>query len=178
MSDVLLPHNATPQELALEGATARLSDVPVAVADVWNPDTCPEALLPWLAWAFSADEWSSAWEVTQKRQAVKQSVEVHRHKGTVGAVKTAMTALGIEVQLQEWFAQTPAGDPYTFRLIIDAQQYPVDQAALTKLLAVVYGSKNLRSHISEIAPGATSNGTLYLASGTCLGNEITVEFDG
>ena len=52
----LLPHNASPQERAIEAATARLADVPVPLRDLWNPETCPAELLPWLAWAFGVDE--------------------------------------------------------------------------------------------------------------------------
>lgn len=178
MSNSLLPNNATPQERALDLSTARLTDVPVPVADVWNPDLCPAPLLPWLAWAFSVDEWGQDWDELQRRQAVKQSVEVHRHKGTVAAVRTAMAAVGVEVELREWFAQSPPGDPYTFQLVLNAQQYPVDLASLQQLLLVVENSKNLRSHISEIAPGATGHSDVFAAATTCLGNEITVEFDG
>ena len=48
----LLPRNATGAERAIEGATARVGAVPTPFRDLWNPDTCPAALLPWLAWAY------------------------------------------------------------------------------------------------------------------------------
>ena len=47
----ILPPNATALERALADAGARLSDVPVVVRELWNPDACPAAHLPWLAWA-------------------------------------------------------------------------------------------------------------------------------
>jgi len=178
MSESLLPNNATFFERNLASATARLSDVPVPIEDVWDPATCPPGLLPWLAWAFSVDEWSPEWDVDQKRATIAQSVEVHRHKGTVGAVRTALAAVGIEVALQEWFNQTPTGAPHTFRLLINAEQYPVDQAALNKLLQVVGSSKNLRSHISEIVPGAINKSQVFIAGVSQVGTEITVAFDG
>lgn len=89
----LLPPNATPTEAALETATARLGDVPV-VAGLWDPETCPAAVLPWLAWALSIDEWDAGWTDETKRRIVASSVAVHRRKGTVAAVKRAVADAG------------------------------------------------------------------------------------
>ncbi|MDT9105875.1 phage tail protein I, partial [Escherichia coli] len=121
MSD-LLPNNATPLEAALAEAIARISDVPTPARDVWNPDTCQANLLPWLAWAFSVDEWDADWSEAQKRAAIKAAVPVQRYKGTIGAVREALAALGFGVQVQEWFNQLPAGAPYTYRLLLTADQ--------------------------------------------------------
>ena len=51
----ILPPNVTRAERALEGATARLDDVPVPIRSMWNPATCPAFLLPWIAWGLSID---------------------------------------------------------------------------------------------------------------------------
>lgn len=90
----LLPHNATPQEVALELTTARVGAVDVPIRDLWNPDTCPTAHLPWLAWALSVDSWEAAWPEEVKRQALRRSVAVHRRKGTPAAVREALEAVG------------------------------------------------------------------------------------
>lgn len=92
--DSLLPANATDLERGIEAATARVSDVPVPLRDTWNPDTCPPALLPWLSWAFSVDQWDANWTDDVKRAVIRSSAEVHRRKGTVGAVRAVFTALG------------------------------------------------------------------------------------
>ncbi len=90
----LLPPNATPLERALAAATARLSDVPVPVGDLWSPERCPVEWLPWLAWALSVDEWDSGWPEQRKRQAIAQSAALHRHKGTVWSVREALRRAG------------------------------------------------------------------------------------
>jgi phage tail P2-like protein len=59
----LLPPNATASEIALDDSTARLSVV-VDIEKLWNVATCPVALLPWLAWALSVDEWKDDWSET------------------------------------------------------------------------------------------------------------------
>src|SRR5690348_8371423 len=118
MSDHLLPPNATAQERALSETIARVSDVPVPVREMYRADVISEDLLPWLAWAFSVDEWDTNWTADQKRAAVQSSVYVHQHKGTIGALRQALDALGYTIETQEWFQLTPQGDPYTFGLLV------------------------------------------------------------
>jgi phage tail P2-like protein len=91
----LLPQNRTGQEHAIEQTQAgRIAGMDVPVDRLWNPATCPAALLPWLAWALSVDEWDDAWPEETKRRVIADSVTVHRVKGTVGAVRRALAAAG------------------------------------------------------------------------------------
>lgn len=89
----LLPPNATTLERNLEATTARISDVPAPPA-LWDPDTCPENLLPWLAWAMAVDGYDSNWPAEVQRAAIKEAKTIHQRKGTVGAVKLALQSLG------------------------------------------------------------------------------------
>jgi len=68
--------------------------VPVPNATLWTPATCPAALLPWLAWALSVDEWDGTWPEERQRAVIAASVAVHRRKGTRGAVVAALAAAG------------------------------------------------------------------------------------
>jgi phage tail P2-like protein len=90
----LLPANASRAERALATAVARISDVPMPHGDVWNPTTCPAALLPWLAWALSVDDWDEDWPEAVKRDVIRRSAEVHRLKGTRAGVRLALDAAG------------------------------------------------------------------------------------
>lgn len=94
VSDSLLPNNATVFEESMEGATARISDVPVLVRNVWNPQTCPASLLPWLSWALRVNEWDSSWPEATQRAVIASSARVHRVKGTVASIKDALAAAG------------------------------------------------------------------------------------
>lgn len=176
MSD-LLPCNATTAERALSETVARLIDVPARARDMWNAQTCPAALLPWLAWAFSVDEWDPGWSEEQKRAAIAASVDVHRHKGTVGALRTAIEALSIEsVELIEWFEEN--ADPYTFRLLIEVAQKDLRRSLLLRLLDVVVSTKNLRSHLTEVGIRTRSSGAIYLSAATLSGHNFAIEFSG
>lgn len=90
----LLPPNATAIERGFDDAGSRVTELPVPVGDIWNPAACPGHLLPWLAWALSVDRWDDAWSVQQQRAVIAASVEVHRRKGTIGAIRAALAAEG------------------------------------------------------------------------------------
>lgn len=93
----LLPYNASTIERALESASSR--DLSIPIADLWNPDTCPARLLPWLAWAMHVDNWEEAATEEQKRDSIRMSVHLHRKKGTPWALKRALSTLGLDIDL-------------------------------------------------------------------------------
>ena len=173
----LLPPNATRMERALEQVNAGILDIPAPVRDLWNPDQCPVALLPWLAWSFDVEQWDSAWSDEQKRATINATLFVQRHKGTIGSVRGALAALGFTVQVQEWFNQIPNAAPYTFRLLLESSQVGISQAALKQILAVVENTKNLRSHLAVIVPSVVTRNALTVAAAAALGSEVAVLFD-
>ena len=96
MSDTptILPHNASDIEIDLEHLSDRQQQFAATTKTLWNPDTCPASILPWLAWAFSVDEWDPNWSDDAKRATIRDAVSVHRLKGTIGAVKAALASAG------------------------------------------------------------------------------------
>lgn len=94
MSSALLPPNSTPLERALADTTSLAGLAPDVIRTLWNPWTCPEALLPWLAWALSVDFWDDAWPLDYRRATVAGSIAWHRKKGTPWAVEQALAAIG------------------------------------------------------------------------------------
>lgn len=91
--DPLLPSNQTRLEAGLTRSAAP-RNTPEIIAATWNPDTCPERLLPWLAWAFSAEEWDDAWPESRKREEVRNARAWHHQKGTPSAVLNLLARLG------------------------------------------------------------------------------------
>lgn len=140
----LLPSNATPQELALERSTARVGAVDVPVGDLWNPQTCPVSLLPWLAWALSVDVWDDTWSESVKRAQIQNSISIHRRKGTVKAVKDVVASFGSSLVMTEWFEN--ASPPYTFDLILTmGGSTPSDAAYQAQITSAIDRVKNVRS---------------------------------
>ena len=75
----LLPPNATPLERALEMLAAlRLGKIDTPFRELWNAQTCPEELLPYLAWGLSVDQWSADWPLYIRRARVASAIEIQR----------------------------------------------------------------------------------------------------
>lgn len=163
MAEHLLPPNATEEEKAIASALSRLSDVPVPIRELWNPDSCPADLLPWLAWALSVDVWDTEWSEAKKRQVIKAAIAVHRHKGTPGAVEEAFNALDINGTVEEWF--TYGGTPYRFKLVIDIADEGLDSATIEIIKEITQKTKNVRSHLDNLVIKAAPSGGLLLAKG-------------
>ncbi len=171
MSDAatLLPPNATPLQRALEQVEIlRQALIAAANAGLWNAATCPLAVLPWLAWAFSVDVWDPAWPEPKKRDVVAASLGVHRRKGTRGALERALAAVGHPTRVVEWWEETPApADPYTFRVEVGVD----DGCTLPELRLIqaqILAAKNLRSWLTSLTLSAAPLATAY-AGGAALG---------
>lgn len=92
----LLPPSATPLERQTAHALGQLGDLDVPLRDLWNPDTCPARLLPWLAWSVAVDDWDQTWPESTKRAAIARQADLHRRRGTPWAVKRALASIGFD----------------------------------------------------------------------------------
>ena len=158
----------------MEEATARIGGVPVRIKEVFNPATCPASHLPWLAWALSVDTWDSNWTDTHKRAAIHSSIYVHRHKGTVGAVKAALAALGYRVSVIEWFTEVPAATPYTFSLDIEVSDRGISDHVYVEAERVALATKNARSHLTRVRAIARSDSALFVGAAITVGEIVEV----
>lgn len=148
----LLPPNATTAERALERAiTEAVGSIPVPVRELWHADTCPAPLLPWLAAALSVDVWDAAWPEQAKREAIRASFLVHRHKGTAGAVKRALAALGWATDVVEWFQESPPAVPYTFAIEAHLDERGISAELYDELERIALETKNARSHLRRVS---------------------------
>ncbi len=116
MSNSLLPPSASNFMRCAEAVGARITDIPVDLNTLWSPDTCPVHLLPYLAWAFSVDRWDRNWPEETKRQVIRDAWLIHRHKGTISALRRAIEPLGYLIRVSEWWEF--GGEPGTFKTVI------------------------------------------------------------
>ncbi|MEZ6854193.1 phage tail protein I [Halodesulfovibrio aestuarii] len=174
MSSHLLPPSASPAERAFSEATSRLVNIPVPLRTLVSADDCPIALLPWLAWSLSVDEWEESWTEEQKRETVRQSNWIHRHKGTRGAVKRAVNALGYRVQVVEWWQAEPKGQPGTYSIEIEVDDRGVESSIYSSLMRLVDSAKNERSHLAGFCVVSGVHGVTKVAVATCCGAYCTV----
>lgn len=171
----LLPPNATSLERNVEKLTERMEVLPPNFESIWDADTCPVALLPWLAWAFSVDEWDANASEAQKRKTIKDGIFIHKHKGTRGAVERALSAMPFDTQLLEWFEQNPPSNPYTFLIQTSLIDIPVSDAAT--LFSLVNAAKNLRSHY-VLDADVCVDGSVFFGGMVMSGQEVEIFYHG
>lgn len=150
-------------------AAERISAVPAPFEASINSEACPESHLPWLAWQFSVDMWEPDWPIYVRRNAVHESLKIHRRKGTVAAVREAIGAIGVPVEIEEWHQQVPRGQPYTFRVLINSVVTPVSKSDIRRLLESIDRTKNVRSHLTGLIPGLTTYSNARFAAATIAG---------
>lgn len=145
----LLPPNATPLERALEMlAAVRLGTVDTPFRELWNAQTCPEELLPYLAWGLSVDQWSADWPLYIRRARVASAIAIQRRKGTPKSVVDVINSFGGSVKLREWFEMTPPGVSHTFSLSVSLGGQSDDAPSadfINAVIAEVNRTKPVRS---------------------------------
>lgn len=97
LMDHILSPNATEYERTLASQVDRLLELDIPIRKLWNPWTCPENLLPYLAWALSVDLWESDWPVTKRRSVVANAIKHHRIKGTLKGTETYLDLMDSQV---------------------------------------------------------------------------------
>ena len=150
----LMPPNASQFEQAVDAASgAALSGVPSPLRDLWNPATCPVALLPFLAWGVSIDFWDTNWTEQEKRDAVAGAIDAQRRKGTRASLREVLDRFDPLIGLVEWFEDRSTLEPHTFRLELPGpaeSAVDYDEALIAALLRDIAAVKPLRSHMLAV----------------------------
>ena len=174
MAARLLPANATELERLAAEALAQIDRVPVPLRQLWNPDTCPVELLPYLAWAFSVDRWSQAWPESAKRAAIRAAYFIHAHKGTIGALRRVVEPLGYLIEVFEWWEEVPAGVPGTFRLLVGVLDTGITDEMYQELTWLIDDAKPLTRHLVGLAISLDIAGTENIGVVLTSGDELDI----
>jgi len=172
MNDRLLPSGSTQLEVAAAQALAQIGRLKVPLRELWDPQTCPLTLLPYLAWAFSVDRWDENWTESAKRSAVRAAWFVHKHKGTVGALRRVVEPLGYLIRITEWW-QTH-DNPGTFRLDVGVLETGITEEMYLELERLIADAKPCSRHLIGLSINLDGTGDFYIAAATYDGEELTV----
>ncbi|MCC8364988.1 phage tail protein I [Xenorhabdus sp. PB61.4] len=172
MNNRLLPVGSSPLEVAAAEALSCLAAVPVPIRDVWQPDRCPVRLLPYLAWAWSVDRWDMDWPEQVKRESIKAAMFVHKHKGTIGAIRRVVEPFGYLIRVIEWWQNHDA--PGTFRLDIGVMEIGITEATYYELERLISDAKPASRHLIGMSIQLETGGTAYCAVTSYDGDILTV----
>lgn len=135
----------------------RLAALPIESLIIYLVDTVEASALPFLAEQFGVNGfagWQQAQTVEQKREIVKNAINLQRKKGTVYAIKEAIRSVGLgNATLVEGAGLGPNGWA-EFTVHIENSGQAVDLEANQKLTKLILEYKNERSHFLGIEYGA------------------------
>lgn len=172
-TESILPGNLPDFEHQIEALEQRVTDLEVPIDDLWNPETCPVAALPYLAWAVSVDVWKSEWSESLKRQVIAAAPELHRIKGTPKAVKRALTSLNLDYSYSEWHEQLPTGTPGTFKIDVWVSDQGIDEDFINTVTQQIDSNKRATSHYL-LSLNLLSKGFRYMGAATQQSEVITI----
>jgi len=172
MSKRLLPTGSSALEVAAAEACAALESIPVPLRQLWNSQTCPLELLPYLAWAWSVDRWDSGWSESTKRSVVAASEYIHKHKGTIGSLRRVVEPLGYLIRIKEWWQTNEA--PGTFRLDVGVLETGITEAMYNELERLIADAKPVSRHLTGLSINLDSRGALPVTVASYSGDELTV----
>lgn len=172
MSSRLLPVGSSALEVAAAQACAAIDMLPVPLRQLWNPDNCPLPLLPYLAWAWSVDRWDETWPESTKRGVVRAAYFVHRHKGTVGALRRVVEPLGYLIRVSEWWKTNDT--PGTFRLDVGVLDTGITDEMYQELERLIDDAKPCSRHLIGLSINLDVSGTLPVAAASYSGDLLTV----
>ncbi|CAM3806838.1 Baseplate protein I [Pseudomonas reidholzensis] len=168
----LLPNNSTPLERAI--GSAALDRTKITLRTLYNPDTCPAALLYQLAWAWSVDRWDDTWSEEVKRSIIRSSLYVHAHKGTIGALRRVVEPFGYLIEVIEWWQTQPQGVPGTFALKVGVSNEGISEETYQELSWLIDDARPVSRHMTGLAISLETTGGVYLASSVYDGDELDV----
>ncbi|SFD68172.1 phage tail protein, P2 protein I family [Thiohalospira halophila DSM 15071] len=170
----ILPSNATPLERAAAEALAEIQRVPIPLRDICTPEGCPERLLPYLAWAVSVDRWDPTWSEATKRGVIRASWDVHRHKGTISALRRVVEPLGYLLEVIEWFETDPPGPRGTAALKIGVRDTGITPTMYEELERLIDDARPVSRHITGLDLAGETRGTHYYAAAVYDGDVTAV----
>ncbi|MBR3767518.1 MAG: phage tail protein I [Clostridia bacterium] len=139
----------------------------ISLAELYSRiDELPEELLDRLAYDLKVDWWDPEYSIEEKRQILKDCRYVQRKLGTKSAVEKAISAVYPGSKVSEWFEY--GGEPYHFKLLIDATYEKVEPTKHQSVLSRVDIYKNLRSELDGVEYVAIPEGYCRVFGGVAF----------
>ena len=150
--DILPPNLLADEQInaAAQALDDELQKVTAAIRETLilpRIDELPEAVVDLLAWQLHVDFYDELKSLAEKRNDVKQSIAMHRIKGTRMAVELALHMVYESGEVREWFEY--GGRPYYFRVRFIRPE-TVRLEDVDRVIRIIHAVKNTRSWLESI----------------------------
>lgn len=175
-----------PRFLAFEAVVQRLAAIDLSVLDIYNLDTVDASALFDLADQFNVlglRGWTLARNETERRQLIKEAIQLHRTAGTPFAIKRVLTLVGYpnatilenpgnrhDGAITHDGTATHSGASFgAFVVTLDPEQSTVSPSLIDLIVALINEWKNARSYLLDLRIGNVSLfANLLLHDGTVV----------
>ena len=174
MSKTLSPINDISSR-AFDDLFARFQELDLECLLIYLFDKVEESALIHLAEQFHItgnEGWAGCSTEAEKRDLIKNSLNLHRFRGTKYSLVRVLEILGLNGKVSEWFEYD--GTPYHFRISIDMNDKGFDESTEQSLLDLITANKNVRSHLESLIIHLISSATQMYASYATTSEEVTV----
>lgn len=168
----ILPTTCSDLERKLESLGERYAfDTPIKI--LWNPDKCPENLLIYLAWALSVDNWDDNWSIDKKRRIVKNSLDVHRLKGTSTSLANVAESLGYGLGIEYWH-QNSEIEKGKFKVNVRASNVEINENTYAEITKVINNNKRGTLHLDSFNVSTLTTADLRCFSYAKIGERVKI----
>lgn len=161
--------------LALEQCITKAFEIDLKPMMIYAFDHVDVELLSFLAEQFHVlgDEgWNFTKTEQEKRNLLKNALEIHRYKGTKYALIKVLETLNIQGNIEEWFEY--GGNPYYFKVVLNVLNQGLTDKVELQLLNLINTFKNARSKLETIEIYLTSLCAQNIYAYALIGEIITV----
>ena len=115
-------------------------------------------------WLFTTDE-------REKRELIKQAIELHKYKGTIWAVRRVLEILSLPGTISEWFEY--GGRAYFFKVDIALVDKGLDENLFNDLVELIHEYKNTRSKLEALIVWIINQSAIPVIGCALYGGELT-----
>lgn len=155
-------------------AAERFAQLDLTALMVYLIDQVDASALPALAEQFHVqglEGWLFTTDEREKRELIKQAIELHKYKGTIWAVRRVLEILSLPGTISEWFEY--GGRAYFFKVDIALVDKGLDENLFNDLIELIHEYKNTRSKLEALIVWIINQSAIPVIGCALYGGELT-----
>ncbi|EFN7881604.1 phage tail protein I [Escherichia coli] len=155
-------------------AAERFAQLDLTALMVYLVDLVDASALPALAEQFHVqglEGWLFTTDEREKRDLIKQAIELHKYKGTIWAVRRVLEILSLPGTISEWFEY--GGKAYFFKVDIELVDKGMDENLFNNLVELIHEYKNTRSKLEALIVWIINQSAIPVIGCALYGGELT-----